>query len=65
VILEDEDVDMLEVDVVLIEADRVPLGKTLDNAGIVDVAIISLKSAWRYLVDLSGHNSLSLILLPV
>ena len=63
-ILEDKDVDPLEVDAVLMEADRVPLRKTPDNVGIVDIVIISLKSAGKNLVDLSGHSYPSLILLP-
>jgi len=64
VILKDEDVDSLEVDVDLMEVDIVPLRKTPDNAGIVDVAITSPKSAGRNLNDLSGHNYLILVLLP-
>jgi len=62
-ILEDEDVNLLEVDVDLMEADRVPLRKAPDNADIVDVAITSPKSARRNLVDLSGYNYLILIFL--
>jgi len=53
-ILEDEDVDSLEVDVNLMEAYRVSLRKASGNADIVDVAIISLKSAGRNLDVLSG-----------
>jgi len=55
-ILEDEDVDLLEVDVARMEADRVPLSKDPDNAGIITYS----RSAGRNLVDLSGHNFLSL-----
>jgi len=54
----------LYVDVDFIEADIVPLRKTADNVGIVDVVITSPKSAGRNLIDLSGYNCLSLILLP-
>ena len=54
--LEDEDVDILEVDVTRIEADRVPLSKVLSNAGTVDAVITSPRSAERKLVDLSGYN---------
>ena len=53
-ILEDENVDLSEEDVDLMEADRVPLKKTLSNVGIVDVAITSPKSVERNLIDLSG-----------
>ena len=42
--LEDEDVDPLDVDVDLMEADRVPLRKGPDKVGIVDVAITFPKS---------------------
>jgi len=63
VILEDEYVDLLEVDMARMEADRVPLRKDPDNAGTVDTVITSLRSAGRNLVDLSGHSFLSLILL--
>ena len=42
---------------------RVPLRKDLDNAGTVDAVITSPRSAGKFLVDLSGHNYLSLILL--
>ena len=52
------------MDVDLMEADIVPLRKAPDNVGIVDVVITSLKSGRRNLVDLSGPNYLSLILLP-
>ena len=63
-ILKDEDIDSLEVDVDLMEADRVPLRMTPENVGIVDVATTSLKSAGRNLDVMSGHNYLILILLP-
>ena len=63
VILEDKDVDLLEVDVAHMEADRVPLRKGLSNADTVDAVITSPRSAGRNLVYLSGHNYLSLILL--
>jgi len=49
-----EDLNSLEVDVDLMKADRVPLRKTPDNVGIVDVAITSPKSVERNLIDLSG-----------
>jgi len=62
-ILEDEDVDLLEVNVARMEATRVPLRKVLSNADTVDAVITSPRSAGRNLVDLSGHNYLSLILL--
>ena len=62
-ILEDEDVDSMEVNVDLMEADRVPLRKAPDNIGIVDVAITSPKSVRRNLNVLSGHNYLILVLL--
>ena len=55
-ILEDEDADSLEVDVDLMEADKVPLRKAPDNVGIVHVAITSPKSAGRNLDVLSGRN---------
>ena len=61
-ILEDEDVDLLEVNVAGMEGDRVPLRKDSENAGTVDAVITSPRSAGRNLVDLSGHNFLSLIL---
>ena len=54
----------LEVDVDLMEADRVPLRKAPDNVGIVDVAITSSESAGRNSDVLSGHNYLILVLLP-
>jgi len=63
-ILEDEDMAPLEVDMVLTEADRVPLRKNLNKIGIVNAVITSPKSPGRNLVDLSGHNYLILILLP-
>ena len=53
-ILEDEDVDSLEVDVVLMEADRVSLRKDPGYVGIVDAVITSPRSVERNLVDLSG-----------
>ena len=59
-ILEDEDMDLLEADMAHMEADRVPLRKAPDNAGTVDAVIISPRSAGRNLVDLNGHNYLSL-----
>jgi len=62
-ILEDGDVDLLEVDVARMEADRVPLRKDPCNAGIVDAVITSPRSAGRNLIDLSVHKYLSLILL--
>jgi len=62
-ILKVEDMDLLEVYVARIEADRVPLRKDPDNAGTVDAVITSPRSAGKILVDLSGHNYLSLILL--
>ena len=55
-ILKDEDVNSLEVDVDLMEADIVPRRKILDNVGIMDVAITSSKNVERNLVDLSGHS---------
>ena len=63
-ILENEDVNSLEVDVDLMEADKVPLRKALGNVGIVDVSNTSPKCVRRNLIDLSGHNYLILILLP-
>ena len=63
VILEDEDVDLLEVDVARMEADKVPLRKAFSNASTVDAVIISPRSARRNSVDLSGHSYLSLTLL--
>jgi len=63
-ILEDEDVDPLEVDIILMEVDKVPLNKDIDNVGTVDTVIIFLRSAGRNLDDLSEHNYLILILLP-
>jgi len=64
-ILEDEDVDSdsLEMDVDLMEANRVHLRKAPGNVGIGDVAITSRKSAGRNLGVLSGHNYLILVLL--
>ena len=62
-ILEDEDADLLEVDVVRMEAERVSLKKDPDNTGTVDAVITSLRSVGRNLVDLTGHSYLSLILL--
>ena len=62
-ILEDENVDLLEVDMARIEADKVPLRKIPNNAGTVDALITSPRSAGRNLVDLSGHSYLSLIIL--
>ena len=64
-ILEDEDVDSLEADVDLTEADRVLLRKGPGNIGIVDVAITSPERARRNLDVLSGHNYLIIVLLPV
>ena len=63
-ILEDEDVDPLDVDVDLMKANKVPLRKAPGNVGIVGIVITSSKSAGKNLIDLSGHNNLSLILLP-
>jgi len=63
-ILEDEDVDSLEVDMDLMEAERVPLRKAYSNEGIMDVAITSLKSVGRNLDVMGGHNYLILVLLP-
>jgi len=62
-ILKNENVNLLEVDVARMETDRVPLRKVSGNAGTVDVVITSPRNAERNLVDLSGHNYLSLILL--
>ena len=62
-ILEDEDMDLLEVNIARMEADRVSLRKNLGNADIVDAVITSPRSAERNLVDLSGHSFLSLNLL--
>jgi len=59
----DEDMDLLEVDVARMEADRVLLRKDPGNAGTVDAVITSSRSAGRNLVDLSGHNFLSLVFL--
>jgi len=59
----DEDVNLLEVDVARMEADRVPLRKDPGNAGTMDVVITSPRSVARNLVDLSGHSFLSLIFL--
>ena len=39
---------------------RVPVRKDLDNVGTVDAVITSSRSTGRNLVDLSGHNFLSL-----
>jgi len=63
-ILEDEDVDSLEMDVVRIEADRVPLKKNPANVTTVDAVITFLRSAGRNFVDLNGYSYLILILLP-
>jgi len=63
-ILEDEDVDSLEVDVDLMEADNVPLRKAPSNTRIVDVTITSPKNTGRNLNILSGHNYLILVLRP-
>ena len=65
VILEDQDVDPFEVDMVLMEAEGVPLSKDPDNVGTVDAVITSLKSAERNLIDLSGQSYLILIFRPV
>jgi len=62
-ILQDDDVNSLEVDVDLMEADIVPLKKAPGNVGIVDVAITSPKSTGRNLDVLSEHSYLILILL--
>ena len=61
----DEDVDLLEVNVARMEADRVPLRKDPGNAGTVDTVITSPRSARRNLVGLSRHSFLSLTLLRV
>ena len=63
-ILEDEDVDSLEVDIDLMEAERVPLRKAYSNEGIVNIAITSLKSAGRNLDVMGRHNYLIMVLLP-
>jgi len=55
--------EFLDVDVARMEADRVPLRKVPSNAGTMDAVITFRRSAGRNLVDLSGHNYLSLILL--
>ena len=44
-ILENEDMNLLEVDVARMEANKVPLRKNADNAGTVDAVITSLRSA--------------------
>jgi len=62
-ILEDKDMDLLEVDVARMEADRVPLRKNPGNASTVDAVITFLRSAGRNLVELSRNNYLSLTLL--
>ena len=62
-ILEDENVDLLEVNVDLMDANKV-LRKIPDNVGIVDVTTTSQKSVWRNLDDLSEHSYLILALLP-
>jgi len=49
---------LLEVNVILMEADRVPSRKDLGNVDIMNAVITSLKSAERNLVDLSEHNYL-------
>jgi len=54
-ILEDENVGPLEVDMVLMEADRVRLIKAPDNVSTVDTIITSPRRAGRNLVDQSGH----------
>jgi len=59
----DEDMDLFEVDVAHMEADKVPLRKDPGNAGTVDAIITSPRSAERNLADLSGHSYLSMILL--
>jgi len=48
-ILNDEDVDLWEVDVVLVEVDKVHLRKAPDNIVIVDIAITSPKSVGKNL----------------
>ena len=53
----------LEVDVDLMEADRVSLRKALSNVGLVDVVITSPKSVERNLIDLIRHSYLILVLL--
>jgi len=55
--------DLLEVNMACMEADTVPLRKDLSNADTVDTVITSPRSAGRNLIDLNGHNYLSLILL--
>ena len=62
-ILENEDVDPY-VDVDFMKADRVSLRKALDNVGIVNVAITTLKNTGRNLDVLSEHSYLILVLLP-
>jgi len=62
-ILEDKNVDSMEVDVNLMEVDRVPLRKAPDNVRIVDVAITSPKSAGRNFDIVSGRNYLILVIL--
>ena len=62
-ILEDKDVDLLNVNVARMEAERVPLRKDPGNACTVDAIITSLRSVEKNLVDLSGHSYLSMILL--
>jgi len=62
-ILEDGNVDLLEVNVARMEADRVPLRKAFGNASTVNAVITSPRSAGRNSVDLSGHSYLSLTLL--
>jgi len=55
-----EDVDLLKVDAIRMEADRVLQRKDPGNVGTVDVVITSSRSAGRNLIDLSGHSFLSL-----
>ena len=57
------EVDLFEVDLARMEADRVPLRKDPGNATTVYAVITSLRSAGRNLINLSGHNYLSLTLL--
>ena len=60
-----EDVAHLELDAALLIADKVPQTKGPGIVSTVDGVTTSLRSVGRSLVDLSGHNWLSLILLSL
>jgi len=60
-----EDVVLLDLDTILLVANRVLLIRGLGIVSNVGGVNTSLRNTGRKLIDLSGHNKLILILLPL